>query len=314
MRTLTTILIFVISWSCSEYKYQNQDTGKIYLTVLGTAQDAGYPQAGCNKSCCRKVWEEEVGAEKVVSLGLVDKTNDKVYLFDATPDFKEQLNILVNELPQGNHNKLGGIFLTHAHMGHYTGLMHLGRESISAKSIPVYTMPRMDSFLRSNGPWSQLVRLENIKIVRQKPDSTIFLADNIKVTPFLVPHRQEYSETVGYKILVNNKTVIFIPDIDKWDKWDKDIIREVEKADYAFLDATFYDGNELPNRNMDEIPHPFVVETIDLFKNSPDSIKNKINLIHFNHTNPLLANGEAYINVTDLGFKVAREGDIIVFE
>ncbi|MEN8247634.1 MAG: MBL fold metallo-hydrolase [Bacteroidota bacterium] len=305
------ILTFLLLLGCTKNKPVNTTTGNVYLTVLGVAQDAGYPQAGCNKSCCRKVWNGEVKPEKVVSLGIVDRTNNKVYLFDATPDFKDQLHNLTASLPSGDITSVGGIFLTHAHIGHYTGLMHLGLEAMGAQSVAVYTMPKMDSFLRNNGPWSQLVRLNNIKLIQQKSDSTINLSDNITVTPFLVPHRQEYSETVGYKIMVNGKTVLFIPDIDKWQKWDRNIVKEVDKVDYAFLDATFYDGDELPNRNMSEIPHPFVVETMDIFSSSSDSIKNKIYLIHFNHTNPLLRNDEAYNKVILQGFNVAREGNII---
>eukprot|EP00957_Ditylum_brightwellii_P156501 11911053-Ditylum_brightwellii.AAC.1 len=57
-----------------------------------------------------------------------------------------------------------GIFLTHAHIGHYTGLMYLGREALGAVDVPVYAMPRMRSFLKNNGPWSQLVSLGNINI------------------------------------------------------------------------------------------------------------------------------------------------------
>lgn len=72
-----------------------------------------------------------------------------------------------------------------------------------------------------------------------KNDSTISLNKSLKITPFLVPHRDEYSETVGYKIEGDNKTALFIPDIDKWNKWNRDIIEEVKKVNYAFVDASF---------------------------------------------------------------------------
>ena len=36
----------------------------------------------------------------------------------------------------------------------------------------------------------------------------------IKVNPFLVPHRDEFSETVGYQIEGPNKTALFIPGIN----------------------------------------------------------------------------------------------------
>ena len=314
MRSFLTIVLLISITACSHKEESLPPQPDVFLVVLGIAQDAGYPQAGCSKSCCQPVWEGKAEPEKVISLGLVDKPNNKVYLFDATPDFKEQLHDLLEYLPNGNISNVGGIFLTHAHIGHYTGLMHLGREAMGAKNVPVYAMPKMHSFLNENGPWSQLVDLNNIKVMPQTADSSIHLSNTLSVSPFLVPHRDEYSETVGYKISVNEKNAIFIPDIDKWHKWEKNIVEEVEKADYAFLDAAFYSEKELPNRNMDEIPHPFVPETIDYFKDSPDSIKNRIVFIHFNHTNPLLHNGDEFSEVLGNGFNIGREHTVYTLD
>jgi len=310
MRHCGLIISLLFIFSCAQKETTSVEEPDIFIVVLGIAQDAGYPQTGCNKSCCKPVWEGQVKPEKVISLGLVDKHNNKVYLFDATPDFKEQLHTLLDYLPFGDINSVGGIFLTHAHIGHYTGLMDLGREAMGANNVPVYAMPGMHSFLSKNGPWSQLVSLNNINIIPQKADSTIRLSKKILITPFLVPHRDEYSETVGYRINVNDKKALFIPDIDKWHKWQRDIVNEVKQVDYAFLDATFYSDKELPNRDMSEIPHPFVPETIDTFEDSPDSIKNRVIFIHFNHTNPLLHNGPEYQEVIDRGFNVGRAGSV----
>jgi pyrroloquinoline quinone biosynthesis protein B len=166
--------------------------------------------------------------------------------------------------------------------------MYLGREALSAKEIPVYTMPRMNVFLQSNGPWSQLVSLKSIRLEKLKADSAIQLTDKISITPILVPHRDEFSETVGYSINTANKTVLFIPDIDKWQKWERDIKQLAKQYDYLFLDGTFYKEDELPGRNMSEVPHPFVQESISLFQPLSNSERNKIWFIHFNHTNPLL--------------------------
>ena len=69
-------------------------------------------------------------------------------------------------------------------------------------------------------------------------------------------------------------------------KYYKDIIEEVKKVDYAFLDATFYSGNEINKRDISEIPHPFIVESIEYFEKIKNNVE--ISFIHFNHTNPLL--------------------------
>ena len=278
-----------------------------FITILGIAQDAGFPQAGCEKANCRLFWDGQEQARHATSLGLVDNEEEKTWLFEATPDLKQQLRSLQNA-SNLSIKTLSGIFLTHAHIGHYTGLMHLGHEVMGASEIPVYAMPRMKNYLETNGPWSQLVDYENIKLNEITADSTIQISENLWVTPFLVPHRDEFSETVGYRIESPNKKVLFIPDINKWEVWDRSIIEEIAKVDIALLDGTFFDSNELPGRDMADIPHPFIEESIELFKDLPESEKTKITFIHFNHTNPLILNSAERLHVESIGFNVAFEG------
>ncbi|MBS1511304.1 MAG: pyrroloquinoline quinone biosynthesis protein PqqB [Bacteroidetes bacterium] len=285
---------------------------EISIVVLGIAQDAGYPQAGCTKACCNAYWQGKERKKLVTCLALVDRSTNQFWLFDATPDIAAQLHTLQNYLPEKNNYSPAGIFLTHAHIGHYTGLMHLGREVMNATAIPVWAMPRMDSFLRNNGPWNQLVQLKNIRLMPLHNDSTVTLNNALTVTPFLVPHRDEYSETVGYKISSSNKKILFIPDINKWQQWNKNIAGEIQQCDVAFIDGTFYQSGELPGRNMSEIPHPFVEETMQLLDHLPITEKNKIRFIHFNHTNPLIKNKSTAKNaVKAKGYGVAEEGMVI---
>lgn len=276
-----------------------------FLIILGITQDAGYPQIGCDKECCKKFWDKKIAKQKVSSLALFDPSTNQKWIFDATPDLTGQMHD-ADKLQQGN---LSGIFLTHAHIGHYTGLMYLGREALNTKEIPVYAMPRLYDYLNTNGPWSQLVRLKNIQLQKLKADSSIKLTDKISITPILVPHRDEFSETVGYSIKTGNKTVLFIPDIDKWQKWERDIKQLVKQFDYLFLDGTFYKEDELPGRNMREVPHPFIQESVDLFNDLSLTEKQKIWFIHFNHTNPLIDKSSTqYKEVKSKGFNVAVEG------
>ena len=195
-----------------------------------------------------------------------------------------------------------------AHIGHYTGLIHLGREVMGSKNTIVNVMPKMEEFLRNNGPWSQLVNLNNITLKGLKNNKKVLLNSKLSITPFKVPHRDEFSETVGFRIEGPSKTLVFIPDIDKWNKWQIDIIDIVENSDYSILDGTFYDINELPGRDMSEIPHPFIIETMRLFKNSDK--KDSIYFIHLNHTNPALnKNSDEYINILEKGFNVTKLGE-----
>jgi len=313
------LISFVFLFSCTSQKEENilsKSTSKVeipntaYVMVLGVAQDAGYPQMNCKKDCCRAAWKNPSLQRNTSCLAILDPTTNDQWIIDATPNIKEQLQLLKSKT---GTEKINGVLLTHAHIGHYTGLMHLGREVMGTNNTPVFAMPRMKKFLEENGPWNQLVELKNISLQALKSDSTINLNENIKVTPFLVPHRDEFSETVGYKIMINNKSLIFIPDIDKWERWATDINELIQKVDYAFLDATFYKNGEL-SRDMSKIPHPFVQESMELFSTLTKTDKKKVHFIHFNHTNPLLIEGSSAKNeVLKNGFNLAKEGQIIVF-
>jgi len=294
------ILSLLFFSACSQKVNQSP-----YVIVLGIAQDGGVPHASCSKSCCINRWDKPEKKVMVTSLGIVDPNTNETWMIDATPDFPKQFELLT----QNNQEKLKGIFLTHAHMGHYTGLMHLGREVMGAKSIPVYAMPRMKKYLSSNGPWSQLVILDNIELNKLKNGKKVKLNKRMSITPFLVPHRDEYSETVGYKIQGPDKSLIFIPDIDKWEKWDKDIVNIASENDYALIDGSFYTANELPGRDMSEIPHPFIIESMAKFKSLSNNDKFKIHFIHLNHTNPALTNNSnAQNQIKNTGFNIAQRG------
>jgi len=274
------------------------------MLVLGVTQDGGYPHIGCEKTCCEQAGNKP--KTYVTSLALVDPKLKKWWLFEASPDLPDQLK-LFQTLTSGEFNYLpAGIFLTHAHMGHYTGLMYLGREALGSKNVIVYVLPRMKEYLSANGPWSQLVNLKNIELNEIQFDNITSLSPNVSVTPFLVPHRDEFSETAGFKIVTSSKKYLFIPDIDKWDKWDKKLIEEVKQVDVAFLDATFYSTDELPGRDIKEIPHPLVPETMELV-NDPIQ-QTKINFIHFNHSNPLLWDDSKRADFQKSTFKISIQG------
>jgi len=292
------ILILSISFSLSD--------DSPYVIILGIAQDGGAPQAGCKNLCCKDKWENGY-KENVSCIAIIDPKSGKSWIIDATPDFPTQYKIVTEKY----NTELEGIFLTHAHIGHYTGLIHLGKEVMGAKNIKVFAMPKMKSFLKSNGPWEQLINLKNIQIKSMKNDKEIRLADRLFIEPFLVPHRDEYSETIGIKIMGPKKSVLYIPDIDKWEKWDQNIFELIQHIDYALIDGTFYSENELPNRNMQDIPHPLIVESINLLYDLNSTNRNKVYFIHFNHSNPAIMDGAVTNDIRSKRFNVARDGMIL---
>jgi pyrroloquinoline quinone biosynthesis protein B len=258
------------------------------LRILGIAQDAGIPHLNCQQGICAEIRAGGRKAEKVSSLGLVERGSGRAYLFDATPDFVAQVHALTGGRPPD------GIFLTHAHIGHYTGLMYLGRESIGARAVPVYATERMLEFLDRNGPWSQLIALGNIERWPLEHDRPVALEGGVRVTAFRVPHRDEFSDTVGYRIDGPKRSAIFIPDIDRWEKWDRSIREIASSVDLAFLDGTFASPAEV-NRDINEIPHPMMSRTRELLR----GVRAQVWFIHLNHTN-------AEIDARD----VVREGQV----
>jgi pyrroloquinoline quinone biosynthesis protein B len=282
----------------------------IYLVVLGNAQDGGAPQAGSHDE---PGWKDPAKRRYATCLAIVDDEHQQRWLFDATPNFPEQLEMLDEIAPREGKPGLSGIFLSHAHMGHYTGLMWLGKEVMGAAKVPVYAMPRKAGFLRANGPWSQLVRLENIELHEMKAGEPVLAGGFVRVTPLLVPHRQEYSEVVGFRIEAPGRTVLFIPDIDSWEQWDALGTRvedEIRKVDVAYLDATFYANGEIPGRDMSGFPHPFIRHSMERFASLPASEKAKVRFIHLNHTNHALwAGTPERAAIEAAGFHVAEQGE-----
>jgi len=265
------------------------------LVVLGIAQDGGMPHMGCETGPCAAARRGERRAEKVACLGLA--VGGRAYLFDATPDFPAQVHAMGVRAPDG-------VFLTHAHIGHYTGLVHLGKEVLGARGVPLYATPKMRDFLASNAPWRALFENGNVD---PRANDDVDLGDGVRVTAFQVPHRNEYADTVGYRIDGPHASALFIPDIDRWVPWDRDIRALVASVDYAFLDGTFSSGDELPGRDMSKVPHPFVSDTMDRLDGlGATSSGAKVWFIHLNHTNPLLDDPSP---AERRGFHVAREGE-----
>jgi len=298
MRRLAVAVLLSLA-ACATTPPPSPTPRRPYTMVLGIAQDGGYPQAGCNRPDCADAWGDLAKRHRVASLAIVDPQSSQRWILDATPDFPSQLRTLDETAPRGAA-LLDGVLLTHAHIGHYLGLAHLGREVLGAKSIRVYAMPRMREFLERNGPWEQLVRLQNISLVTLAGGEEVALNERIRVTPLRVPHRDEYSETVGFLVRGPSRTILWLPDIDKWEKWETKLEDLLARVDVAYLDGTFYEASELPGRDLREIPHPLISETEARLAGSP--LRTRVRYIHLNQSNRLLRE-------THPGIRIARDGE-----
>lgn len=294
-----------------EQEKKIQETG-VLVKVLGTAQDGGIPQLGCYCPNCLRAREEPGFSRLVSSLGLFDLEERSFFLLDATPDIRIQFHLAHQRLGKqksGTRNSPQAVLLTHAHIGHYTGLMFFGYESVSASDLPVYCSERMGIFLANNGPWSQLVNFKNISLRPLSLEKKLSLTARLSITTFQVPHRDEYSDTVGFTISGRKKKLLYIPDIQDWRTWKKSVVEEVEKVDFALLDGTFYSPEELPGRDLSRIGHPFMRTSVKLLGKLAREGKTRIYFTHLNHSNLALdPEGEARKKIEKEGFRLAEEG------
>jgi pyrroloquinoline quinone biosynthesis protein B len=305
---LFVLCLLAASLFCSGSKTEAAPSSGVRALVLGIAQDGGVPHIGCHKDVCLKARKDPRFRERVAALGLIDEDNGKRFLVDATPDMPSQLETLLGTGPWQSP-PLDGILLTHAHIGHYAGLMYLGREALGASGVPVYATPRMSAYLRDNGPWSQLVKLGNIELRTLPPGEEIALTPKLRVTAVTVPHRDELSDTVGFRIRGPHRVLLYIPDVDKWERADKPLAGLLTGVDVALLDGTFSDVSELPGRSMAEVPHPLVGETVNLLPKGRPGLR--VFFIHLNHTNKLLWDSPARQALHDQGFDIPRDGEEI---
>lgn len=273
----------------------------VEAVLLGIAQDAGVPQANCTCDNCRRAWHHPQHRQHVASLGLIDRTAGKSWLIDATPDFREQLQLLRLAAPDCS---LAGILLTHVHMGHYTGLIHLGPEAMNVQRLSLFCTSKAETFLRKNQPWRNLFEQEHVVAVTLQADVTLALSERLRVTPLPVPHRDEYSDTVAFVVQGEQQQLFYCPDIDGWAQWSRPVREVVAGVDVALLDGSFFDPSELPGRDISQIPHPLVRDTVARLS----GVEGEVRFIHLNHTNPLLHDGPQRAWLHSQGFGIGQEG------
>jgi len=284
----------------------------VLVKVIGTAQDGGIPHIGCFCSNCQRALKKPQLSRFISSLALFDLTENKTILVDATPDIRAQTMMIRERMnPKKTTNRYwpDGILLTHAHIGHYTGLMFYGYEALSTDRLPVYCSKRMNDFLTQNGPWSQLVDQKNILAKTISPGQRFSVTSQISILALQVPHRDEYSDTLGFQIKGPNRSLLYIPDIHNWKIWDRSVVEEVQKVDIALLDGTFFSPKELPSRDLSSIGHPFILDSMKILSDIAQDGKTQIFFTHLNHSNLALdPDGDARKIIKKNAFALAEDG------
>lgn len=263
--------------------------------LLGVAQDGGFPQPGCRCSNCRNLG---IFRSPAACLAIVDESNQRYWIIDTPPQFGEAIQPLAGL-------ELAGIFLTHGHVGHYTGLMFLGKEAMATRELPVWCSRQMRRLLESNEPWASLIQLGHISINEIETHKPEEIAPGLQITPSCVPHRGEFTDTLAFCVKGPKQSLLYCPDIDVWPHGEPAFHALGELNDHLLLDATFFSPDELPGRDLKQIPHPFVTDTIDHL----GPYAKKVTFIHMNHSNPILdPNSPESKIVRGAGFQVGSVG------
>jgi pyrroloquinoline quinone biosynthesis protein B len=160
------------------------------------------------------------------------------------------------------------------------------------------------SFLRDHAPWSQLVNRQHIQLRPLTPGAELSLTPELAITPIPVPHRDEWSDTLAFVVRGPARRLFFCPDIDNWQAWALDVRQFVSGMEIALLDGCFFSPDELPGRDLRQIPHPLVTDTVARLS----GLTCEINLVHLNHSNPLLHDGPERAWLTRQGFGVGYLG------
>lgn len=269
------------------------------VVVLGSGQDGASPQLGI---------ESGRGPDRTASSLAVVAGDGTCALFDASPDLRVQQRHLF-DLPGYRTSRrrrfpVDAVFLTHAHMGHYAGLVHFGAEAAAAEGVPCWASSRMLDFLRTHEPWAQLFARGHLIGSRLDPGSKTSPVPGLEVAAVPVPHRDELSDTVAFSIRVDDSQLLYLPDIDGWAEWaETDAV--IARHDIALIDGTFFSDDELPDRPITSIAHPLILDSIERF----ESLDTRVIFTHLNWSNPAAdPSGEAAGRVRAAGMEVAFDG------
>ena len=289
--------------------------GEVRVTVLGTAQDGGFPQPGCQRDCCVSNIAQ-TNPRTPVALGITGLDGSH-HLIEASRMMYTQFQIWKQDL--GYHPSIPkSISLTHAHLGHIDGLGLLGKEVMGARGINVHCSQSVAQHIERTPAYAALIEQGSITLnvwqsnVAFRPVTEC----GFTIEPIPVPHRSEFSDCHALVIDSGRERLLFLPDHDSWEATlDQREIREwlaQLRVNVALLDGTFWSADELQNRDMQEIPHPTVEESLQRLgvKQSEDP---DIRFFHLNHTNPVLDRGsEEREKVISMGWSIAEQGSLIV--
>jgi len=281
------------------------------VVVMGSAQDEGIPRVTCTCARCHAARRNRSFARTGPSILLKNESLGSAVLIDASPDIRQQLDAY---LPPLGLAHLSCLFLTHGHIGHYWGLCLFGKEGPDIRDLAVYGSAEMIDLLLNTPSIKYMVDRRNIVLNILRAGETVTLgtatrpdrSDEIVVKGFWVPHRQEFTPTMGFQVTAGSRTMVYIPDVDYW---SESVLSIIQQSDIALLDGTFYSADELPGAKIvREVPHPPIESSMGRLKEIKNMSGCRIYFTHFNHTNPVILEGPEQEKVKQAGFELAYDG------
>ena len=282
---------------------------EVTLTILGIAQDGGVPHAGCSCARCMSAHADPSLRRHPVACG-VRGGDGSLHLIEASRSLPDQMRLWAEALGAEGVARPDSVSLTHIHLGHIDGLGQFGKEVMGCSEMPLFASESVLDELSGRSVLGPFSAATVQPMERFCPSEGCGF--EMEFVP--VPHRDEHADTHAVVIRGSNRSVLFLPDHDDWDQtlhrhgavsirqWLTD--REV---DIALLDGSFWDASELPGRDMSEIPHPPVSETLARLGERVEG-DTEVHFIHLNHSNPLLGPGPQADELSDLGWGVVVQG------
>ena len=283
------------------------------IVILGAAAGGGLPQWNCSCPVCAAARDGRATPRMQSSIA-VRADGGAWYLVNASPDVRQQMELLRDSGAARRSSPVAGVLLTDAEIDHTAGLIVLreGPEPLrihasaavrSALTTGFALLPVLGAYCGVE--WSPL-----------EPGTTVVLDGGLSVESFAVPGdppRYIGGEPfgVGLTFSADGATVTYVPAVMEL---DPALQARLRQSDWALVDGTCWTDDELVRlgisettaRMMGHAPISGPGGTLETLARLDGP---RLVLVHLNNTNPVLVDGSPErAAVEEAGIVVAYDG------